>query len=582
MGKREEAIGHYNSWLGWQEKPKMRFYNLDTRSPAIGLGYLPIMPDGRLRTNLREHFEAAGRPLSEKEYAALTVVARGVPTPPTPETTPSAARQDYERAVGVLGQVSLSRDQMDGLSAAVYDEYAAGVRRALGDKGAEIFDSLDPARQAALVRLVYRRGEGGFADGVANRGLADHLKTGNWDKAAQAVMGIPHSSADRSRFEAEAEIMRDPSLKGFLIAEPRHKTLGQLASEYRTKPEDLVAANPGLDPNRFRPGQLLVQPWGDKDKRATAGNSPQAAFNRTLFTGEAGPGIAVEKAPPLPEIDKKSDLDWPGRENDETPRFAGLPQPVEPEGPVRMAWEPPGREDDNPFAMLFHKGGAVPADGDPRTDACKAIVQEGEFVLAPVTTQAVDPDLVAAMNAMASGSPERAAKLRAALAAILGDGPALSEEALKKRLAGERDYWRSGPEGDARRWRYATEYRFAFPDDQDGRTARQDGGLVSDGDWARRQEGLPARLPEGGFVFSRNAVRAFGANLLGRLNAAGLVENAPALTEVRRAIAEAMGRRLKLTPKELKALQMDPRSWRDLDRRYIDSVADEYRFAYGE
>lgn len=54
-----------------------------------------------------------------------------------------------------------------------------------------------------------------------------------------------------------------------------------------------------------------------------------------------------------------------------------------------------------------------------------------------------------------------------------------------------------------------------------------------------------------------------------------------ALTQVRRAIAQAMGRRLKLKPDELRALKMDPRSWRELDRRYIDRIADEYRFAYG-
>jgi hypothetical protein len=248
--------------------------------------------------------------------------------------------------------------------------------------------------------------------------------------------------------------------------------------------------------------------------------------------------------------------------------LAKKPEPPPPGVFTTVPWSKDDEDRNGPFPILFHQGGAVPADGDPRTEVREAIVQEGEFVLAPVTAQAVDPDLVAAMNAMAAASPDKARKLRDALAAILGDGPALSEEALKKRLASERDYWRSGPEGDAKRWWYATEYRFAFSDDQDGRTDRADGGLVTDGDRARRRDDLPAELPEGGFVLSRQAVRAFGANLLGRLNAAGLVENASALTEVRRAIARAM--------------QMDPRSWRDLDRRYIDRIADEYRFAHGD
>ncbi|MEO5337106.1 MAG: hypothetical protein H7841_09465 [Magnetospirillum sp. WYHS-4] len=59
MGKREEAIASYTKWLARHEFPKPSFYNLDTRSPAIGLGYLPIMPDGRLRPNVREQFQAA-------------------------------------------------------------------------------------------------------------------------------------------------------------------------------------------------------------------------------------------------------------------------------------------------------------------------------------------------------------------------------------------------------------------------------------------------------------------------------------------------------------------------------------------
>ena len=328
--------------------------------------------------------------------------------------------------------------------------------------------------------------------------------------------------------------------------------------------------------------------------------SPAAGFGRTLFGTERPDdvvGLAMPRPQPgrSPEPDPNSGEDrrtegrtpdlWQQSERDkpkaELVAPAEKPEPPPPGVFTTVPWPRGDQDEDTSLGMFFHKGGAVPADGDPRTESRKAIVQEGEFVLAPATTQAVDPDLVAAMNAMAAASPEKARKLREALAAILGDGPALSEETLKNRLASERNYWRSGPEGDAKRWWYATEYRFAFPDDQDGRTDRADGGLVSDGDRARRRADLPADLPEGGFVLSRQAVRAFGANLLGRLNAAGLVENAQALTEVRRAIAQAMSRRLKLKPDELRAMQMDPRSWRDLDREYIDRIADEYRFALG-
>ena len=226
---------------------------------------------------------------------------------------------------------------------------------------------------------------------------------------------------------------------------------------------------------------------------------------------------------------------------------------------------------------IFHEGGEV-TDRTP-TSPEPVVVQEGEFVLSPTGTKALGSDLAGALNRLAA-DPGAAEALKANLETVLGSGGPLSEKGLRD-LMEDRRYWdKQDPDLVAR---VAAEFKLAYPGGEDGKPIPAEGGLVSDGDPRTTVDDLGAALPEGAFVFSREAVKAFGPDLLARLNAHALAGDHARLAQAKRAVAEALGLDLPLDKTELAALLRDPR-YEDTDypghEAYFQSVRHAFERAY--
>lgn len=196
-----------------------------------------------------------------------------------------------------------------------------------------------------------------------------------------------------------------------------------------------------------------------------------------------------------------------------------------------------GDGDDFDPSGRFHQGGLID-DGNPAvsSQAHPVIAQEGEFVLSKPAVAALGVGNVARLNRISSAQPGRAAGLREALAEIAG-GPSKDDAALRNMLADER--YHSGLPGERGDYYFKVrrEYKLAYPGDAQGRPILAEGGLIDDGDPRVCRDDYPVRAPEGAFVLSRGAVNLLGADLLGRINAAGLSNDRVLLKAVKKALA---------------------------------------------
>ena len=161
----------------------------------------------------------------------------------------------------------LDKDQLKNLTAKSIDTAAATAERYLGK---DVFASLDEKRQAEIVVGAYQSPGALFN---ARHDLAKHIQAKDWAGLASRFEKIGRDLGDPSRYQAGAEILRDPELKGKIEVKPGDNP-GILARRHGVDERELMRFNGISDPTALRAGTYLRLP--PKQEQKTPASQPEA------------------------------------------------------------------------------------------------------------------------------------------------------------------------------------------------------------------------------------------------------------------------------------------------------------------